>query len=648
MKLLQAGQIGSLTVKNRIILGAHGPGGNAEPDGRMNQRVIDYYTARAKGGVGMITTGWTRVSRDIERLPIHPLVRSYQIDSYLCASKVNELSESVHDYGAKLSVQLMLGMGRVANPSHLNLIDPVAPSDQASFFDPNITMRGLTIKEIQTLLEAFEVSAEMIRTAGADAVELNAHNGYFLDQWMTAVWNKRTDGYGGDFEGRIRFPIEIIQAIKRGAGQDFPVTMKLALAHNIPDGRTIEEGLEIVKRMEESGLDAVSVDIGSYETYHMCQPPTTYPRGCWVNLAEMTKGVVKNIPVIAIGKLGYPELAESVLQEGQADFIQMTRPLLADPEWPNKVKSGKWEDIRPCIGDHEGCVLRIEQRKYTSCTVNPLVMKERDFALQPAEQKKRVLVIGGGPAGMEAALVSAKRGHEVTIWEKEKALGGNMVPSSVPDFKDDYRLLINYYNTQIGKSKATVELGKEATLELVEALKPDVVFIATGGKPRIPDIPGVDKPFVATAIDILLGKKKAGERVVMIGGGLVGCEVAVYLAQQGKKVAIVEIMDKVARDMWRGNRLHIIELLEKHNVRILTSTRPLEIKEDSVVVNNEKDKTEKLRVDTVAIATGLVPNNELHDVLADAASEVYSIGDCDKAGKVINAIWAGFRKARLI
>lgn len=629
-------------------MGAHGAGGNAEPDGRMNQRVIDYYTARAKGGVGMITTGWTRVSRDIERLPIYPLVRGYQIDSYLCASKVNELAESVHDYGAKLSVQLLLGMGRVANPSHLNLIDPVAPSEQPSFFDPYVTMRALTLKEIQMLLKSFEVSAEMIRTAGADAAELNAHNGYFLDQWMTAVWNKRTDGYGGDFEGRMRFPIEIIQAIKRGAGQDFPVTMKLALAHNIPEGRTIEEGLEIVKRMEDAGLDAISVDIGSYETYHMCQPPTTYPRGSWVHLAEMTKKVVKNIPVIAVGKLGYPELAERVLREGKADFIQMTRPLLADSEWPNKVKAGKWEDIRPCIGDHEGCVLRIEQRKYTSCTVNPLAMKERDFALQPAEKKKRVLVVGGGPAGMEAALVSAKRGHEVIIWEKKEALGGNMVPSSVPDFKSDYKLLIDYYITQLGKSNATVELGKEATPELVKEADADVIFIATGGKPHIPDIPGVDKPFVATAIDILLAKKTVGERVAIIGGGLVGCEVALYLAQQGKTVVIVEVLDRVARDMWRGNRLHIMELLESHKVRILTSSRTLEIKEHSIIVSNKEGKTEELGVETVAIATGLVPNDELHDLLAEAAPEVYSIGDCAEVGKVMNAIWAGFRKARVI
>ena len=648
MKLMQPGKIGSLTIKNRIIMGAHGAGGNAEPDGRMNQRVIDYYTARAKGGAGLITTGWTRVSRDIERLPIHPLVRSYQIDSYLCASKLNELAEAVHDYGAKLSVQLMLGIGRVANPSHLNLVDPVAASEQPSFFDPHTIMRGLTMDEIQMLLRAFEVSAEMIRTASADAVELNAHNGYFLDQWMTAAWNKRTDGYGGDFEGRIRFPIEIIQAIKKGAGKDFPVTMKLALAHNIPEGRTIEEGLEIVKRMEAAGLDAISVDIGSYETYHLCQPPTTYPRGCWIHLAEMTKKVVKNIPVIAIGKLGYRDLAESVLEEGKADFIQLTRPLLADAEWPNKVRAGAWEDIRPCIGDHEGCVMRIEQRKYTSCTVNPLVMKERDFALQPAAQKKSVLVIGGGPAGMEAALVCAKRGHQVTIWEKKDVLGGNMVPSAVPEFKADYKLLIDYYITQLGKSGVAVQLAKEATPELVKEANAEVIFIATGGKPRIPDIPGVDRQSVATAIDILLGKKKVGEKVGVIGGGLVGCELAVYLAQQGKKVTVVEILDKVARDMWRGNRLHIMEMLEEHNVRILTSTLAKEIKEGSIVVSHGKGETEEIGIDTVAIATGFVPDNQLYDALVNVAPEVYAIGDCSEVGKVMNAIWAGFRKARLI
>ncbi|GAH51455.1 unnamed protein product, partial [marine sediment metagenome] len=273
-------------------------------------------------------------------------------------------------------------------------------------------------------------------------------------------------------------------------------------------------------------------------------PPTTLPPGCMVDMAQMAKRVVK-VPVIAVGKLGYPELAERVLQEGKADFICLGRALLADPEWPNKVKKGRLEDIRPCIGCHEGCLKRVFDVKYLSCAVNPATGMEREFTIKPAEKKKSVLVVGGGASGMEAARVTALGGHKVTLWEKGDALGGNLIPASIPDFKQDYRRLINFLSTQIKKLDVTIELAKEATTELILEMKPDVVFIATGSTSIVPEIPGVGKKMVVTAVDLLLGKREAGKSVVVVGGGLIGCETALYLAQKGKKLTIIEMLDGV-------------------------------------------------------------------------------------------------------
>jgi len=366
-----------------------------------------------------------------------------------------------------------------------------------------------------------------------------------------------------------------------------------------------------------------------------------------VDMAEMTRKVV-NIPVMAVGKLGYPELAERVLQEGKADFIMIGRALLADPEWANKVKDGRLEDICPCIGCHEGCFARIGTGKYLSCAVNPTTGMERELTIKPAEKKKSVLVVGGGPSGMEAARVAALRGHKVTLWEKGNALGGNLIPASTPDFKQDYRRLINYLSTQIKKLGVTIELKKEATLEQIQKMEPEVIFIATGSTPIIPEIPGVEKGKVGTATDVLLGRKEAGESVVVIGGGLVGCETALYLAQQGKRLTIVEILDSVARDMFAVNRMHLLKLLADTDVRILTGANPLEITDEGVTIADKDGKRNTLKADTVVLALGLKPNRRLEETLRDKVPEIYAIGDCVEPRKVINAIWEGFRFARLI
>jgi len=646
MRLFEPGKIGKLQTKNRIVMAPMMiTGGLTEPDGRLSQQGIDYYAARARGGTGLIITSVTFASREIEPSMSGPLPCHLMADNTMYIPRLNQLAETAHDYGAKVAVQLTPGLGRVSARVSLGGDIPAAPSALPCFWNPRVTTRELTIGEIERLVESFEFAARIVRTAEIDAIEIHGHEGYLLDEFMTPLWNKRTDKYGGDLDGRMRFPLEIIEAARRGAGADFPIIFRFGITHYLEGGREIEEGLEIARRIEAAGVDALDVDAGCYETWHWAHPPTSQPPGCMVDMAEMTKKVV-NIPVMAVGKLGYPELAESVLQEEKADYIILGRALLADPEWPNKVRDAKLEDIRPCIGCQEGCMSR--GGKHISCAVNPQTGIERELAINPAEKGKTVLVVGGGPGGMEAARIAALRGHKVTLIEKGDALGGNLIPASAPDFKQDYRNLIKYLSTQIKKLGVTIELGKEATVEQIRKLAPEVIFIATGSTPIVPEIPGVVKGKVVTATDVLTGKKKAGESVVVIGGGLVGCETALDLAQKGKNVTIIEILGRIARDMHATSRQHILELLADSNAKIMTETSVAEIKDDSVVIVDKSGNRSELENDTVVIALGLKSNRELAEALQDTVPETYVIGDCVEPRKVINAIWEGFRFARLI
>ena len=642
MRLFEPGKIGRLSIKNRIVMAPMGIIGLAESDGRLSQRAIDYYVARARGGVGLIITGLAYVNRELELHVTEPMV-----ESDLHISRLSELADAVHDYGAKVVVQLTAGFGRNEPPKQLKKGQPAASSALPCFWNPAITTRELTTEEVERLAQAFENSAEILSTAGIDAIELHGHEGYLLDQFKTALWNRRTDKYGGDLEGRISFSLEVIEAIKRGAGADFPIIYRFGLRHYVEGGREIEEGLEIARSLEAAGVNALHVDAGCYESWYWPHPPTYQPPGCMVDMAETAKKVV-NIPVITVGKLGYPELAEEVLQEGKADFIALGRALLADPDWPKKVMEGRTDEIRPCIGDHEGCLDRIVLGKYISCTVNPAAGMEREFALKRAKKEKPVLVVGGGPGGMEAARVAALRGHRVILCEKNDALGGNLIPASVPDFKKDYRDLINYLSGQIKRLGVAIELGKEVTPELIQEMKPDILFIATGSSPLIPEIQGIENRNVITAIDALLGKKEVGESVVVIGGGIVGCEAALHLVQKGKKLTIVEILNDIALNMSLANRMHLIKLLADAHIEILTETNVSIIMDESIFVTDKYNKGIEIESDTIILAVGLEPNNGLERAIKGKVPEIYAIGDCVKPRKVINAIWEGFRFARLI
>jgi len=655
MVLFEPGQIGSLKIKNRIVMAPMFAVGMTSPSPNLgfSQRGIDYYSARAKGGVGLITTGLICPNEKLEKSCGYPMVNAWSDILWL-----SELAEAVHDYGAKIFVQFSAGLGCQGPPNpdlpHGGL---VAPSPIPAFFDPNVICRELTTEEIEELVYDFGHGASLIANAGIDGIEIHAHQGYLLTEFLTPRTNKRTDEYGGDLDGRLRIIIELVHVVKKAAGADYPVTVRYGLTDHlegeIEGARGVDEGLEIARKLEAVGVDGLHIDAGVYETNNWAQPPTTQPDGCLVYVAEMAKKAVR-VPIIAVGKLGNPELAESVLKAGKADFIALGRPLLADPNWPNKVKEGRIDDIRPCLGDNEGCLARVFAGKHISCTVNPQTGNERNFTLTPADEKKSVVIVGGGPGGMEAARVAALRGHKVTLVEKGYELGGNLIAAAVPEFKYEYRRLIDYYVTQLRKLGVSTKLGIEATAELVLSMSPDVVFIATGSRPLVPNIPGVDKDIVITAVELLLDKPQIGQSVIIVGGNLVGAEVALYLGGQGKRVTIVECLDNIMRDMDWINALDIQRRFDglesdRLDVKILTNTEAVEVVDDGLVVSEKSGKRRTLKADTIVLAVGMVSNEDrLSEALRGEVKEVYHIGDCVSPGKVIDAVWKGFRTARLV
>lgn len=667
MRLFEKGQIGTMTVKNRIVMDAINiqlglPG----PEASLGQRAVDFYVARAKGGAGLIKTTFMLPTPDLEVSIGGPAINSRRSGKWL-----NEISQAVHDYGAKLCVQLSIGLGRILAPDpNLPHGGLVSPSPLPSLRDPDGNMprvgigrypcigekcvmtRELTLQEIEKLVKDYEFSASIIALAGVDCIEIHAHQGYLLDEFMTSLWNKRTDKYGGDLDGRLRLAIELVDAIHRGAGPDYPILFKYPLTHYLEGGREIDEGIEIAKRLEAAGVNALTINAGCYETYNTAQPPTTAPRGGTLELAKLAKEAV-NIPIISSGKLGYPDLAEQALADDKLDFVALARYLLADPEWPRKVKERRPEDIIPCIGCHEGCIARVRKNHYCSCAVNPTAGIERELAIKPATKKKSILIIGGGPAGMEAARVSTLRGHNVTLWEKTNVLGGNLIPAAAPDFKDDYQLLLEYLKVQMEKLDIDIELNHEATIQEIQSFGPDIVFIATGAVHDIPDIEGLREGIntgqVVTAVDALIDVRKVGASVVVVGGNCMGCETALFLANEGKKVTVIKRAETVAEDLVWGNAVELVKLLDDAQVQIVTDSHLDRISETGIDVHGEQSGNRSIIADTVIYAGGMKPiGQEMVDMLETKGMEVVTIGDCVQPRKVMDAMWEGYRRARVV
>ena len=652
-RLFEPTSIGKVSIKNRIAMAPMGILGLLDRNRGLTQRAIDYYVERAFGGVGLIIVSVTTVT-EMEPLPI-PHVSRETFPSF------SELAESVHYYGTRVFVQLTAGFGRVIFGHSIDRgFKPISASAVPSYWRPDVTTRALSTEEVEEIVRAFSNAAELLKEARVDGIELHGHEGYLFDQFTTAIWNKRNDKYGGNLEDRLRFPLEVLKAIKDKVGWDFPVVYRYGLKHYLKGpwaaalrhenyveaGRDISEGLAMAKLLEESGFDGLHVDAGCYDSWYWAHPPAYQPHGCLVDMAAEVKKSV-SIPVIAVGRLDIPELAEKVLKEGKADMVALGRGLLADPHWPKKVHEGKVEEIRPCLACADGCHYRIvEEHKPLSCAVNPATGRERLYILQRVEKPTKVLIVGGGVAGMEAARVAAIRGCQVTLYEKGENLGGHLIAASVPDFKQDIRRLLNWYNIQLERLGVEIRLQVEATAELIKKENPDKVIVASGSTPIIPNIPGIEKPIVATCIDLFLGKKKAGESIVVRGGGLVGCETALWLARQGKRVTIVTASSELAREIFHTKRVMLLDMLRDNKVEIMTNTSLEEVVVDEGAIVIDRDFRKKtVPCDTVALALGLKSNRELYESLRGDITELYLVGDCKEPENIMHAIWDGYHIA---
>lgn len=653
-------QINKTEIKNRIAMAPMGNLGMVDKDNAFTSRGIEYFVERARGGTGLIITGYMEVENEIEKsgdgITLNP-----NTDPYRFGLTAGELTERVHAYGTKIFAQLAMGYGRVGYPQWLKK-PPVAPSPIPCYWDPTVTARELKTEEVEELVRQMARAARVVKESGFDGIEVHAaHEGYLIDQFMIAFFNRRTDRYGGSFENRMRLPREVLDAIRTEVGPDFPVIMRFSVKSFIKDwgkgglpgevfeekGRDIKEAQIVAKELEKMGYDALDADCGSYEGWYWAHPPGYMEHGLYLPYVKRLKEVV-SIPVMMAGRMDVPELASRAVRSGEIDMVVLGRGLLADPQWPEKVRTGRPEAIRPCLGCHDGCLAREDAGRPVSCGVNPGCGREAEYALTPALKPKQVMIAGGGIAGMEAARAAALRGHRVVLHEAKAFLGGHIIEASVPPFKEDERKLLEWYKRELQEQGVEIRLNSQVDRSLIEKEQPQEVIIATGSTERKIRIEGADLDAVLSASDLLLYPEKAGDRILIIGGGLVGCELALWLKEQGKKAAIVECMDALMGTVFisHANKQMLLDMLSLEQVPVHTGSFVRSWDGHQASITGPQGISLEIEADTLVSAIGYQPEQALYAALRDLPFRTHIIGDARAVANIQYAIWDAYEVAR--
>ncbi|MDP2727740.1 MAG: FAD-dependent oxidoreductase [Dehalococcoidia bacterium] len=635
-KLFEPLAIGSVVARNRVMM-APAETCFSSSEGELTQRHEDYYLERAKGGVGILT---------LEAFAVNPAgrlqARQLGIWDDHFVLPLRALITKLKAQGCLVCVQLSHA-GRQTSRK-ITGFEPVCPSEFV--YRGGEKARELSVEEIGKVVQEFGDAARRAQEAGTDLIELHGSGGYLICQFLSPYTNKRTDQYGGDQSRRFRFLSEVVQKIREQVGNDYPLICRISGDEFVPGGLTVDDGKWIAGQLENLGIDAIHVYAGNGDsTVPYALPIKTIPPGCLVSLAYEIKKVV-SVPVIAVGGICEPELAQEIVESGKADVVAMARALIADPEWPMKVQEGRAREINRCIRCNE-CIDRIFTGREMACLVNPSMGRERDYRITTSPQPRRVLVVGGGPAGMQAARVLALRGHRVTLAEKGMGLGGQLLLASQPPGKLDMKHLVDYLEYQIENLGVDVKLDYEVTAEQVVSLDPDVVFLATGSIPLAPELPGAQRENVVRAHDVLGGQVSVGDRVLVVGGGMVGAETAELLAERGKKVKIVEMLPRIATDVGATVRAFLTKQLSQKGVEILTETKVLQITRAGAVCQ-KGEHIFSVEADTIVLALGSQPDNRLWQALSGTGRAIFRVGDCVQVRKAVDALREAYEVAMAI
>lgn len=632
-KIFQKGKIGKLELKNRLIMAPMG-----SHYGKIDENAIAYYVARAKGGFGLLITEFTCIDKAGKAQPDQLMIDS---DEYILDFK--KLTDEVHYEGAKIFLQLQHS-GRQTS-QFITGMQPVAPSPIACPMIKEIP-RELSIKEIREIIEKFGDGALRAKKAGYDGVEISGGHGYLVAQFISSYSNKRSDEFGGDILGRAKFATEIVRNIKEKCGNDFPVSFRISGDERIEGGRKVAETAIIAKLLEKSGVDVISVTSGVYGSMQFIIPPANVPNGYNLSDAEVIKKSV-DIPVIVVGRINDPTMIEDILFKNTADFVALGRASLADSEFPNKVKENRVEEISPCVGCMTRCVGApgIDPNdKSVSCMLNPFSGHELTMKISKTECPKNIVIIGGGVGGLEAAWVSAARGHKVTIFEKNSKFGGQVIPGSNPPAKHELGRAIKYYIKMCEKYGVNMQLNVEADIEKIINENPDEVILATGAKPIIPLIPNEGISTIQ-AIDLLEGKFITGKKVLVVGGGLVGLETAEYILAQNGNATVVEMKDRVGEGINKNTQHFILENLKKGEVELLINTKVNKFTKDGAICTTPLGEIILSGYDMVVLALGSTAYNPLEENLKDKVKSLHLIGDAVKPRRIVDAIEEAARLA---